>query len=71
MFEEFYGGTKGKDGFTIFSEVLQPKSRGSIRLKSQNPFEHLIGDPNYLSKDEDVQVLLDGKCVRIDVMKVH
>ena len=61
MFEEFYGGTKGKYGFTIFSELLQPKSRGTIRLKSQNPFVYPTNDPNYLSKEQDLQVLLDGR----------
>lgn len=41
--------------------LLQPASRGSITLRSKNPEDHPLIDPNYLEKSEDVEVLLEGK----------
>lgn len=45
---------------TIFSTLIYPKSRGSIRLSSADPFAAPLIDPGFLSVDDDVQVLLEG-----------
>lgn len=42
--------------FTIGSFVLRPKSRGVIKLKNKNPFDHPLIYPNYYSDPEDVQL---------------
>lgn len=39
---------------------VRPKSSGSIKLVSSNPFVHPIIDPGYLQNEEDLQVLLEG-----------
>ncbi len=39
---------------------LQPHSRGSVRLASRNPEMVPIVDPNYLSDDRDMSVMLTG-----------
>jgi choline dehydrogenase len=36
------------------------KSRGSLKLKSADPYEYPIIDPNYLDTKEDVVDLRDG-----------
>nr|XP_039252741.1 uncharacterized GMC-type oxidoreductase Mb1310-like [Styela clava] len=47
--------------FTAMAVGLQhPKSVGTIRLKSKDPFEQPIIDPNYLSDDDDVLMLIEG-----------
>jgi len=52
-------------GFGIFPTLLHPKSRGSISLRSKNPFDPPRIQPNYLAEEEDVQVLIEGiKIVR-------
>ncbi|KAG5635720.1 hypothetical protein H0H81_010298 [Sphagnurus paluster] len=40
--------------------LLRPASRGTIRLKSNNPWDHPIIDPRYLEKPEDVEKLVRG-----------
>ena len=57
-----YGSKKGKGtGITMYSTLLQPRSVGSVRLKSANPFDHPLIDPNYLAEKQDVDVILDGE----------
>ncbi|XP_031357415.1 glucose dehydrogenase [FAD, quinone]-like [Photinus pyralis] len=48
--------------FSMLGVLLHPKSRGYLRLKSQNPFDYPIINPNWLSdpKDEDIDVLYEG-----------
>ncbi|XP_037037096.1 glucose dehydrogenase [FAD, quinone] isoform X2 [Bradysia coprophila] len=40
--------------------LLNPKSMGTIRLRSIDPLEHPIIQPNYLDKREDAQTVLRG-----------
>ncbi len=49
-------------GFTIGAAVLKPKSRGAITLRSNNPLERPIIQPNYCSDEEgeDIRVLIEG-----------
>ncbi|HET8852028.1 MAG TPA: GMC oxidoreductase, partial [Ktedonobacteraceae bacterium] len=47
-------------GFTIFPGILHPQSRGSLSLRSTNPFEPPIIQPNCLAHDADTQVLVAG-----------
>ena len=40
--------------------LLNPKSRGSIRLKNKDPFEHPLIDANYLANTEDLKTMVRG-----------
>ena len=60
MFEDFNGEQQNKHGFVLLPKLLHPKSVGSIRLKSQNPFDYPLIDPEYLEDEQDVEILLDG-----------
>jgi choline dehydrogenase-like flavoprotein len=46
--------------FMLLSAVTRPKSRGTLQLKSDNPFVDPLLQPNYLSNTYDRQVLVDG-----------
>ncbi|MEM7068765.1 MAG: FAD-dependent oxidoreductase [Pseudomonadota bacterium] len=46
------------NGFSIHTCVLRPKSVGNVGLRSSNPQEAPMIDPNFLSADEDMEVLL-------------
>ena len=46
--------------FTILPILLHPKSRGTIRLRSRDPFDQPIIDPNYLHHPDDTKTLLTG-----------
>ncbi|VDI81016.1 Hypothetical predicted protein [Mytilus galloprovincialis] len=44
----------------ILPTLIHPKSRGEIRLKSTDPFDHPEIDPHYLEQKDDVNVLIEG-----------
>ncbi|XP_067676235.1 alcohol dehydrogenase [acceptor]-like [Haliotis asinina] len=60
--------TSAQEGFMALPTLLRPKSVGTIRLRSTNPFEYPVIDPNYLSHPDDVKTLIRG--VRV-VQKLH
>ncbi len=49
-----------EDGFAILPTLLKPLSRGYVALRSDNPTDPLIIQPNFLEKEEDKQVLIKG-----------
>ena len=56
-----HGFTKPKGhGFSIGPTLVQPKSKGFIKLKSSNAEDAPIIQPNYLNDEADFQVLIEG-----------
>ena len=56
-----HGFTKRKvHGFTLCPTLLYPQSKGQITLRSKNPFEPPIIQPNYLENQQDLETLLAG-----------
>lgn len=51
------------DGIRFIPTYLHPKSRGTIRLKSKDPMEYPVIDPNYLDHPEDVEGLVRGRYI--------
>lgn len=47
-----------KDSYSVLPLLLRPKSRGRIRLKNDNPYEHPLIYPNYFQHPEDIAVLV-------------
>ena len=47
-------------GFGIAAVCLQPRSRGSVRLRSADPADAPHIDPAFLQDDADVDVLVEG-----------
>ncbi|MFK7800133.1 MAG: GMC family oxidoreductase [Anaerolineae bacterium] len=46
--------------FYITVSLMRPKDRGIISLRSSDPLEHPVIQPNYFEQNEDVQTLLKG-----------
>lgn len=49
-----------KDCFSAIVVLEQPESRGWIRLKSKNPYDCPLIDPNYFAEKIDVDRLVEG-----------
>ncbi|KAK5644055.1 hypothetical protein RI129_007900 [Pyrocoelia pectoralis] len=51
-----------QSSFSIICMLLHPKSKGTIRLKSANPYDYPLIDTNFLSDDheEDIDILYEA-----------
>ncbi|XP_067134624.1 glucose dehydrogenase [FAD, quinone]-like [Centruroides vittatus] len=58
--ELYYGPILNNDVFSIYPVLLRPKSRGYVKLKSVNPYDHPIIHPNYFSRYEDILTMIEG-----------
>jgi|HubBroStandDraft_1064217.scaffolds.fasta_scaffold00011_57 choline dehydrogenase len=57
-----------RHGFMAYFNLSRPESRGSITLRSADPLEHPVIDPNYLSAENDIRVLRAGLKISRDVV---
>jgi choline dehydrogenase-like flavoprotein len=60
IYNSVYKQTNGKDGWTIWPMILQPKSRGSVRLKTKNPLSWPLMYGNYFENEHDLDTLVEG-----------
>jgi choline dehydrogenase len=65
-----HGFTKPEGhGFSLAPTLLYPQSQGWIRLRSNNPLEAPIIQPNYLQDQADLEVLLAGVKLARNILK--
>jgi choline dehydrogenase len=57
-----------KHGFMSYFNLSRPESRGTISLRSADPFTHPVIEPNYLSAEADLRVLRAGIKISRDVV---
>jgi choline dehydrogenase-like flavoprotein len=55
-------------GCTLNSCFLRPRSRGTVRLASADPFTHPLIDPNYLAEDYDRAISIGGLGLAREIM---
>lgn len=60
FYNEVFGKINNRDVFGVFPMMLRPKSRGYIKLKSNNPLDYPLMYHNYLTHPDDVDVLREG-----------
>jgi len=56
-----------RDGYGILSILIRPKSRGFIGLKSSDPMDSPLIQPNLLSEPDDLGVLIKGMRKSMDI----
>ena len=49
-----------RDGVTLNACLLRPASRGTLRLRSNNPLDKPVVDNNYLAEPEDLRLEIEG-----------
>lgn len=58
-----------KDGFSVLPSLLQPKSRGYVGLRSADPTAVPLIQPNFLSDKEDLNQLLIGGRMALEIIQ--
>ena len=53
-------GIKPDHGLTLTSCLMNPKSRGEVRIQSSNPLDLPLINPNFLSHEDDMNVMLNA-----------
>lgn len=61
MWTEYFESLSHAATASLFPTLVRPKSRGWIRLRSTDPTEHPLIDPQYYSHPDDLKVMLEGK----------
>jgi choline dehydrogenase-like flavoprotein len=56
-------------GVTLNSAFLQPRSRGTVRLKSADPADHPLIDPNYWADPYDRAMSIEGLRMARDIFR--
>lgn len=67
LYDTVYRPIANKDSWTIMPLLLRPRSKGTVRLRSKNPFEYPIIDANYFADPLDVKTLVEGIKIAIRV----
>lgn len=60
VWEEYYKPIVGLDCWAVMPVTLRPRSRGYIRLRSADPFDYPVINPNYYADPYDVKVTVEG-----------
>lgn len=63
LYEDFFVDLFFKETMSMGPTLLRPKSRGSITLRSIDPFDQPNIDPNFLSDPDDVKFFVEGKYI--------
>jgi choline dehydrogenase len=58
-----------QDGVTLNACLLRPKSRGTVRLRSADPFAKPVIDNNYLAEPEDLRLEVAGIKFAREILK--
>ncbi|XP_076759087.1 alcohol dehydrogenase [acceptor] [Xylocopa sonorina] len=60
VYNEYFSPNLCKNTITIAPVLLHPKSKGEVKLRSNNPFDSPLIDPKYLTDKDDIAILVDG-----------
>jgi choline dehydrogenase-like flavoprotein len=60
-----------QDGVTLNACLLRPKSRGTVRLRSADPFAKPVVDNNYLAEPDDLRLELAGFRFSREILKAN
>ncbi|XP_050598093.1 glucose dehydrogenase [FAD, quinone]-like isoform X1 [Bombus affinis] len=69
FFETLYAKYVGSELWTVLPTLVRPKSRGVIKLQSNNPFHYPLIYPNYFDNPEDVATLVEGIKFAVEMSK--
>lgn len=66
MRDTWYKQGRGKNGVLLEMKLMHAESRGTVRLRSADPNDPPIIDPNYLKESVDVEDLRKGNIIGLE-----
>lgn len=71
IYDAVYGPLNKAETWSLLPLLLRPKSTGWVRLQSRSPFVQPLLIPNYFAHREDVQVIVEGIKIAINISKTE
>ncbi|GAB0093739.1 oxygen-dependent choline dehydrogenase-like [Sergentomyia squamirostris] len=71
FYDYVFGPINNKDTWSIIPMLLRPKSIGSIKLRSNNPFDYPYIYPNYFKDDFDMKTLIEGVKIAVALSRTQ
>lgn len=67
VYDKIYRPYENRTNFYCNVHLMKPRSRGRITIRSSNPYDHPVIDPNYFEDPYDMKVAVTGlkECFRI------
>ncbi|KAG8156258.1 hypothetical protein JTE90_000194 [Oedothorax gibbosus] len=59
--EGTFGPYKDSTVVLLLSQLVHPKSRGTVKLNSTDPYDPPLIDPNYYEDPQDLKDMVEGK----------
>ncbi|XP_075983930.1 glucose dehydrogenase [FAD, quinone]-like [Anticarsia gemmatalis] len=69
IYTDTYGPLGKSDVFMVFPMLMRPKSKGRVMLRNKNPKTHPTLIPNYFEYPEDLQKIVEGIKVAIEISR--
>ncbi|KAJ9599630.1 hypothetical protein L9F63_026521, partial [Diploptera punctata] len=60
LYRQVFQPSAGRDAYGLVPILLQPRSRGRVKLRSKNPFHAPLLYPNYFDNEFDLRVMMEG-----------
>lgn len=60
MYNAVFKPLENRRAFQFLPMLLHPKSKGTLKLRSKNPFDKPIINPNYFKDEQDLKTLVAG-----------
>lgn len=72
-YKNMYGDIDPQNSFTLIVILLHPKSRGTLRLKTNNPFDYPEINPEFLSdaEGEDIERMYQGIQIALELLETE
>lgn len=71
VYQEVYHPIANKDSWTIMPLLLRPRSRGSVKLRSANPFHYPLINANYFDDPLDAKTLVEGAKIALRIAEAQ
>ncbi|KAK9308517.1 hypothetical protein QLX08_001509 [Tetragonisca angustula] len=71
FYDAVFGPINDRDVWSVIPMLLRPRSKGVIKLRSSNPFDHPLIYPNYFQQPDDMATLVEGVKITIALSRTR